>query len=90
MLDESEAILGSPIKAAKRKKGKWLRFHKEYCFLSRDCSKGTIIKADHLTLRRPGTGILSHHLSGFIGGVLKSDLQLTLAMLKWSDLKDIK
>ena len=57
--------------------------------LSKDCSMGTIIKAEHLALRRPGTGILSHNLSGFIGGVLKSDLPAG-AMLKWSDLQEIK
>ena len=86
---QSEAILGSPIKSCQEEERQMASVSRKSIVLSRDCSKGTIIEADHLTLRRPGTGILSHHLSGFIGGVLKSDLPAG-AMLKWSDLKDIK
>ena len=86
---QSEAILGSPIKSCQEEERQMASVSRKSIVLSRDCSKGTIIKADHLTLRRPGTGILSHHLSGFIGGVLKSDL-LAGTMLKWSDLKEIK
>jgi sialic acid synthase SpsE len=85
----AEITLGNAKKHCQEEERQMASVSRKSIVLSRDCSKGTIIEADHLTLRRPGTGILSHHLSGFIGGVLKSDLPAG-AMLKWSDLKDIK
>ena len=55
--------------------------------LSKDCAKGTILKADDLTLRRPGTGISSHHLNSFVGSFLRHNLTAG-SLLKWSDIKE--
>jgi len=85
----AEIILGSPKKHCQDEEKQMASVSRKSIVLSKDCSMGTIIKAEHLALRRPGTGILSHNLSGFIGGVLKSDLPAG-AMLKWSDLQEIK
>ena len=54
---QSEAILGSPKKSCQKEERQMASVSRKSIVLSRDCSKGTIIKADDLTLRRPGTGI---------------------------------
>lgn len=84
----AEITLGSAQKHCQEEERQMASVSRKSIVLSRDCSTGTIIKAEHLTLRRPGTGILSHHLSGFVGGVLKSDLPAG-SMLKWTDLQNI-
>ena len=85
----AETILGSLKKHCQEEERQMASVSRKSIVLSKDCSRGTILEERHLVLRRPGTGILSHHLSGFIGAVLKSDLPAG-AMLKWSDLQDIK
>jgi len=84
---QSEAILGSPIKSCQKEERQMASVSRKSIVLSKDCAKGTTLKADDLTLRRPGTGISSHHLDSFVGSFLQHNLTAG-SLLKWSDIKE--
>lgn len=54
--------------------------------LSKNISKGMVIKKDMLTIKRPGTGIPPNHINEVVGKRVLKDLK-SQTMLKWEDLE---
>jgi N,N'-diacetyllegionaminate synthase len=52
-----------------------------------DMSRGTIISADMLTLKKPGNGISEEHMASLVGRRLKRDV-VSEYLLTWDDLDD--
>lgn len=54
--------------------------------LNKDIKKGTVLKKDMLSIKRPGTGIEPKYLNEVIGKVANKDLNSS-AILQWEDLE---
>ena len=70
-----EMSLGSPIKVVQDEEKQMRLVSRKSIFMAKPVTRGTRIKAEDLTLKRPGTGIYAASLNLIEGKVAKRDLK---------------
>lgn len=80
-----EKMLGSSIKRCQPEEEDMAYKFKKSIVLNKNINKGEVFTAEHLTLKRPGSGLRSGALGNFIGKKARSNLDVNHIM-EWSDL----
>ena len=63
----AEIMLGSPIKSCAKEEKQMRKVSRKSLFFKKSLKKGTIIKSEHLSLKRPGSGIPANEINSILG-----------------------
>lgn len=64
---KAEKMLGSSVKRIQNEESQMAKTSRKSIVMAKDIQKGEIFSMEHLTLKRPGTGLKSEHINYFIG-----------------------
>ena len=82
----TEIALGEPTKRCQSEEMQMASISRKSIVLSKDMAKGEKITREHLTLKRPGTGLYSREIKNILNKKLRHDLCKD-HILNWSDLE---
>ncbi|NOX66212.1 MAG: N-acetylneuraminate synthase [Chlorobi bacterium] len=84
----AEESLGTSIKLCHDEEREMAKVSRKSVVLARSVKVGEIITKDHLTTKRPGTGISPINIRNIIGKKTRNNLQKD-SLIKWSDLEEL-
>ena len=82
----AERALGSSIKECQEEERQMLQVSRKSVVLKKSVRKGERITSDHLTMKRPGTGISSMEIPRITDKIAKRDMPED-HLLRWSDIE---
>ena len=83
---KAEKMMGSSIKAIQLEEKEMRLVSRKSITLKKSIKKGNIIKESDLTLKRPGTGLMSGDIKNLVGKAVNRDLLIDY-QIKFDDLK---
>ncbi len=82
----TEIILGTSIKKCQSEERDMARISRKSIVLNKNIAKGDTFTFDHLTMKRPGTGLYSKEISNIVGKKARYDLREN-HLLNWTDIE---
>ncbi len=83
----AEIALGSPIKRCQPEEKQMAEVSRKSITLTKDTYEGETLTPNHLTMKRPGTGICAAYIPTIVGRTIKSKLPKDY-QLRWTDIND--
>lgn len=83
----AEVMQGSPVKKRQQEEAQMSRVSRKSIVAAHDIVQGKLLTEDDLTLKRPGTGLLSRHLDDIVGKTAIRNIKNS-KLISWHDVTE--
>ena len=82
----TEVALGDPFKECQDEERQMAQVSRKSIVLKQDIQEGEVLTQDHITMKRPGTGLLAHFIPSVLNKIVNKSLKQN-HLLQWNDLQ---